>query len=208
MRNDFSFPDAYLEMNESGYFNVSNGIASTNINMQNYVWLYDMEWLPYETIINYEYDCESRAIVPFAFTGGGDLWAWYLECAPNIPVVFCPHDDNEGYFYAPSFEGALFRQILDFASQSNFYITDGKSWQMDLETARRYLLNWKSKFSKWFKNEWISEIERIICLDLKYYQYSKGGYYVLITPEEYEMLIKQYLDFNLLNKSFIWVIEE
>lgn len=194
------FQNNYIEMKNYGYFGNPD-----NTSQQNYVWLYDMEWFSYEKIINYNYDCESRSIVPFAFTGSGDLWAWHLDYSPYIPVVFCPHDDNEGYFYAPSFEGALFRQILDFASHSNFYIDSRKSWQMNLKEARKHLLNWQRKFEKWFEKDWISEIEKLINSDLKYYQYPKGGYYVLITPEECNVLVDKYLNFDLLNKNFIWV---
>ncbi|KNY27554.1 SMI1/KNR4 family protein [Pseudobacteroides cellulosolvens] len=208
LRDDFNFPSAYLEMNESGFFSGFDSSDMGNIHTKNYVWLYNMEWLSYDKIKNYGYDYESRAIVPFAFTGGGDLWAWYLDYKPYMPVVFCPHDDDEGSFYAPSFEGALFRQILEFASHSNFYVDDGKSWQMDLVSAREHLLNWKNRFEKWFKKEWISEIEKIISLDLKYYQYAKSGYYVLITPEECNILTKRHLDFELLDKSLIWTDEE
>ncbi|GEM_PF-6942780 len=55
------------------------------------------------------------------------------------------------------------------------------------------------------EKDWISEIEKLINSDLKYYQYPKGGYYVLITPEECNVLVDKYLNFDLLNKNFIWV---
>lgn len=129
-----------------------------------------------------------------------------------MPVVYCLHDDYEATYYATSIEEALFRQILDFSSHSNFYVEQGDSYQMSLDEARFYLTGWKLKFGKWFKEEWLSEIDRLLCMELKFYKYPSKemgeGHYVLITPEECDYLTKKYLYFDLIDRNFQWISEE
>lgn len=212
LREDFNFPVAFYDMDKSGWFDKKNYTDRDSIGDKTYLWMNDIQWLSLEKIINYEYeDYQSKSIVPFGTTGG-DIWGWHLDYKPIMPVVFCTHDDEEGTFYAKTYEGALFRQILDFASQNNFCTQEGNKWEMSLLIARKHLMNWKNKFEKWFEKEWINEIDRLIGLELKYYETVSptvvGGYYVLITPEECRDLTKKYLDFELLDRSFIWVNED
>lgn len=213
LRDDFRFPEVFTKMDKYGWLNGSNFIGRDNFDMRGYLWFNEIKWLTCDKIINYEYDeYQSNSIVPFGFSAGGDIWGWHLDYTPDMPVVFCPHEDAEGVFYAPSFEGALFRQILDFASQNNFCINEGKRWEMNLEAARRHLLNWKNKLGKWLNKEWVAEIDRLMGLELTYYEVVTptvvSGYYVLITPEENLNLTKKYLEFDLLDKTFVWVNEE
>ncbi len=70
-----------------------------------------------------------KVLLFFAKTGGGDLWAWNIDYLPGLPVVYCPHDDDEGVFYADSLEAAIFRHILEFVSQNNFCVNKGESWE-------------------------------------------------------------------------------
>lgn len=212
LREDFHFPPVYIEMEKRGWFNVADFKDRDSIEMQTYIWFDDMEWLSHDQIINYEYDADrSRTVVPFAVTGGGDIWGWYLDDKERMPVVLCCHDDVEGHFYAPFFEAALFRHILEFASQNNFSVGTGEPWEMELLVARKHLLHWKDTFGQWFASEWLAEIDRLLKLDLKLYQVgnkpSAGDYYLLITPEECGELVRKYLDFGLLDKTFLWTID-
>ena len=81
---------------------------------------------------------------------------------------------------------------------------------MDLGLARKHLLNQKNTIGKWFPKEWISEIDGIMNLELKYYEFVTptviSGYYVLITPEECKNLVRKYLNFDLLDNIFTWTI--
>ncbi|MCB2362148.1 hypothetical protein [Clostridium estertheticum] len=213
IKKDFCFPEMFLSMNDLGWLDSNNIVYGESLVSQKYLWLYDMRWLTCNKVINYEYDeDESDSIVPFAYTSGGDKWAWYLEDKPLLPVVFCPHDDDEGIIYAENIEAAVFRQILEFASQNNFNLEECKSWEMDVQMAKKHLVNWKNKFKKWFKKEWINELDKLISSDLKYYENKfarhTGRYYVFITPEEANEKIEKYLNFDLLNKPFIWTIED
>lgn len=210
---NFSFPQTYCEMEKQGFFDIANFSNEDEAMKQKYVWLNEMEWMKRAEIINFDYDQDrSNLIVPFAFNANGDIWGWCLKHKNIMPVVYCLHDDYEATYYAASFEEALFRQILNFSSQSNFYVEKGTSYQMDLDEARIHLNCWKLRFGNWFKEEWLSEIDRLLSLELKFYEYSSTkmgkGHYVLITPEECESLIKKYLSFDLIDQTFQWISED
>ncbi|MHC1686070.1 MAG: hypothetical protein AB6733_24600 [Clostridiaceae bacterium] len=211
-KKGFSLPELFLSMDEQGWLDSENFIDLESCASQKYLWLYDMRWLTCNKIINYEYDEEVDYIVPFAYTGGGDKWVWYLKEKSVLPVAFCPRDDDEGVIYAESIETAIFRQILEFVSQNNFYVENKKQWEMDIVAAKKHLSNWKNRFEKWFKKEWIDELDNIISLDLKLYKHKferyTSEYYVFITPEEANEKIEKYLNFSLLNKTFIWTKED
>jgi hypothetical protein len=73
-----------------------------------------------------------KMFISFAHTGGGDRWVWYLDDSGRATVGLCCHDDTEGTFYAETIEGAIFRNILEFVSNSCFYInsSEAKSYQL------------------------------------------------------------------------------
>ncbi len=79
--------------------------------------------------------------------------------------------------------------------------------KITLEDARKVIIKWKKCFFKWFKKEWNDELEKLLNLELKFYKSDKSnGFYVLITPEEAELLIDKYIKFNLYNSPFVWTI--
>ncbi len=208
IKSNFDFPQLYIEMDRGGHLDSKNFIDMHHLESKEYIWFYDMEWITIENIKNYQRpDYQSENILVFAKTGGGDLWAWNLDYLPILPVVFCPHDDDEGKFYANSLETALFRHILEFASQNNFCIKEGNPWEFTIDDARKLISVWEKFFMKWFNEDWINEINKLTNLELKFYKPSKSdGYYVLITPEEADLLIEKYITFNLFEQPFVWTV--
>ena len=206
--NGFDFPELFTDMDIAGCLDSENFVDMNHLDTQKYLWFYDMEWFTIDEIKNYKRpNYQSNSIIVFAKTGGGDIWGWHLGYLPDLPVVYCPHDDDEGVFYAESLEAALFRHILEFVSQNNFCINEGESWQITIEKTRVLLREWKKRYFKWFKEEWIQEIDNLLNLDFKMYKPNKSdGFYVLITPEEAERLINKYIKFDLFERSFQWTI--
>ena len=79
----------------------------------------DMEWMPLQDIIDYRFeDYQLPGLVPFAFTAGGDLWCWQAvpDALAEPHVVECPHDCEEGSVYAPDFQTAIYRHLLEAAA--------------------------------------------------------------------------------------------
>jgi len=205
--NKFEFPKLFLDMHNLGW--TKPGL--------DYVWFNDMEWYSLDEILTWEKNKEkhivnSPSIIPFAHTGGGDVWGWYIEDIGNPIVVLCYHDDTIGKVYAENFEAALFRHILEFVSESNFYTLGGESYQIDCISAKRYISEWRNKFGQYFDPEWNKEIEKILLLDLKDYKDTRLSkvnleYEVFITPEETETLITKYILFDKIDTEIIWDIE-
>lgn len=200
-RDNFNFPNMFIFMNDSGWL---------NSNESKYLWVYDMRWIDCKKIQSYNYEDEADNIVPFAYTSGGDIWAWYLKNDLDLPIVLCPQDDEEAIFYAKDLQSAIFRQILEFASQNNFYVieSDGESWQMDENTAKRYFIDWKTRLMQWFDYEWIKVLDNLIDSNLKYCEVSfrnhTDKYYAFISQEELKSLIDKYIKFDLLDETIIW----
>lgn len=53
---NFSFPQIYIEMEKQGFFDIANFSNEDEPKKQKYVWLYEMEWMTREEIINFNYD--------------------------------------------------------------------------------------------------------------------------------------------------------
>lgn len=199
MNRESIIPKVYKEMESLNY---------TKANNKEYLWLYDMEWLEIDEILNYEYEeGESSEIIPFAHTGGGDKWVWILDNNVELPVGLCYHDDSEGIYYAKNLQDALFRQIIDFVSGSNFYIQDesAESYQMNIYNLRRHLNEWKTKLGKFFTKEKNEVIESLLKKELKLCRSKYGDWYALLTEEESNEIVNKFIDFELIDETFEWI---
>ena len=200
---DFEWPSAYRKLHEQGMFDKSKDDSG-------YLWLNDMEWMSADELASYEPEpTQCVETVPFAYTGGYDLWAFIDPVDDNrFPVGFCPRGDNEGIFYAPSFEGALFRQVLEFTSSCNFEpLEEGGSF-FTLEDARRQLSLWRNQLNFLFHPEWVDVIDHLMTLPLKLEQQfdkpSEYDYKVLISPNETLETFQKLVPWGLTNTSFPW----
>lgn len=133
-----------------------------NANNENYMWLFDMEWLTADNILNYQYEeGENRNLVPFAHTGGGDKRAWFIVDEKEYPVVLCYHDDCEGELCAKNIRDTLFRHIIEFVSGNNFYFEKEKlSVLANLKSKELFVCN--TKFGQWCVLLSIDEASKII----------------------------------------------
>ena len=81
----------------------------------------EVEWLTPKDIAGVDWPPHVvPGLVPFAATGSGDHWCWYLPWnkAGNLPVVFSPHDLNTATGFAPNFEGCIYRLVLEQFARS------------------------------------------------------------------------------------------
>lgn len=197
----YHIPLIYQKMDERGYINPRN---------ENYVWLNEMEWMPIDEIRTYEYDeGENKSIIPFAFTGGGDKWVWIVnDEKKEYPVGLCWHDEDNGIYYAKNTEDAILRQIIEYVSDSNFYITKSKAESYQISEYE--LMQWLEKWIKCFKNilndNYLGIIDGFRKLKLKHIESQYGQWDALLTLDESDELIKKYLNFDLLDEEFQWYV--
>lgn len=195
-------PQIYKDLNKKGYTNYRNFKSSADVN-QNYLWFIDLTWFTYDQIIQEE-EFFNINMIPFATTEGGDCWCLDLNHKNYVPIVCCYHGDGEGVYYAKTLEATLFRQILDFACNE---FTDGDNKdENSIMTGRQVILNWISELKRYFPNEWICELSNII--NSEDYAETEPGYFEMISESKYDELIKKYIDFELLDKTFIWTKED
>jgi len=106
-RYGFVLPPEYRAMEKAGYFDVQND--------DTYLWVPENEWMSPADILAYvPSDYHLPGFVPFAFNGARHHWCWWPEVGPAA-VVLCPHDCEEGEFDSPSFLGAAYRCMLEYA---------------------------------------------------------------------------------------------
>ena len=195
----FRIPEIYTEMSRKGFFNKDT-----------FLWLNDMEWIPIEKIGDYEYeDGESRSVVPFAFTGGGDKWVWVIDEGENdYPVGLCEGAEVNGIYYARNTRDAILRQIIEFVSGSNFYVNaeEAKSYQFSEAELKELLKKWKNSFEGILSDEQLELISRFSTMPLKHIESKYGEWYALLSDEESGEMIRKYLGFDRLDDEFEWFI--
>ncbi len=162
-----------------------------------------MEWMPLAEILNFEFFSFCKpGFVPFAFTGGGSLWCWYPEYATNgvVPVVHCPRDCNTGEFFAPHFLGAVYRQILDYASNLD---------REDESLARKHLKRWLDDLGPLFPIPWRSTVAMLLAAPCQRWEVGKFGrkQLGLLSPENYRSIVQRDLAFAKLNEEFQWMLD-
>jgi len=121
-RFGFKAPKEYHTLASKGLFkNDGPSVCTEFYEPGSYLWLNEMEWCSPVEIGSFEFQAyQLPGLVPFAITGGGDLWCWHPTMATEqgAPVLCCYHDDEMADVYAPNFFTALFRQALDFCMAS------------------------------------------------------------------------------------------
>lgn len=202
INSNYIIPSIYQEMNEKGFLNPNN---------ESYLWLNEMEWMSIDKIKEYEYDNgESNLIIPFAITGGGDKWVWVVNDEnKEYCVGLCERAESNGIYYAKSTEDAIFRHIIEYVSDSNFYLIkeEAKSYQVGEEKLKQQLATWRKKFPGILNNEYLGIIDMLSQLNLKYTKNKYGEWYALLSMEEQDELIEKYIRFDLLDDEFEWYIE-
>jgi len=193
-RFGFAVPEEYRRMRERGWFDSSKST---------YLWLYEMEWMSLRDICGGDrlfFQFAKSGLVPFAFTGGGDHWCWYPQYTADgvAPVVECPRDSEVGRFYAPSFLGAIYRQILDFACSQIAPAEESE--------ARQHLMRWRDDLGPLMPGNWREAVANLQSAPLRTAEsISARAGKMLLTPDENEILVRRDLAFDHLDEEFQWM---
>lgn len=202
INNKYNIPLLYKEMNDRGYLDK---------NKESYLWLNEMEWKTIDEIKEYEHeDGESKSLIPFAYTGRGDKWVWVIgDEDKEYYVGLCCAGEWEGNYYAKNIEDAIFRQIIEYAASSNFYLfkEKAKPYQISEEELKSQLVMWSKKLQGILNKEYLDIVDMLSGLNLKHIKNSYGQWYSLLSMEEEKELIEKYIKFNLLGEEFEWYLE-
>ncbi|MFG6369153.1 MAG: hypothetical protein K1W16_12150 [Lachnospiraceae bacterium] len=198
-----NIPQLYRKMNELAYINLSS---------KQFVWMYDMEWMDYKEVINYKYEeGESRDILPFAFTGGGDKWV-FVENSTNEPHIGrCYGGEAEGEYCAKNLEDAIFRSIIEFVSSTCIAITeDGKMGTKFFyeEQVKDILKDYLKIYNNLLPKEYLAVIQYLTTLSFKKCSFANAQWYALLSIEERDTFIERYLMFDLMDNTFDWFPED
>lgn len=142
-------------------------------------------------------------LIPFAQNGGGDWYCFYYneQQGDDIPIVMLNHDGDTADILAKNLQDFIFRQLLETAS--NYYMsedelknTDKVVWDLRamLNSHKKYLTEKQSKI-----------LEEVYSKDVTRYDEDTWG---MITSDEAYDIIKQEIDFPLLDEEFEYYNEE
>ena len=196
---NYIIPSVYQKMSDRGFFNI-----------ETYLWLNEMEWMPIDKIKEYEYDeGESKSIIPFAITGGGDKWVWVVDDEnKEYYVGLCERAESNGIYYAKNTEDAILRQIIEYVASSNFYIhkEEAESYQVNEDELKMQLEGWKNRFKGILNNDYLNIIGKLKELNLQHIKCKYGEWDALLSLEEQDELIDKYIIFDKIDDEFEWYI--
>ena len=199
-RYGLRLPPVYLEMRAQGWFEYAPP------DHPNLLWLPDAEWMSLKEIVYYQpAEYHKPGYVPFATTAGGDHWCWWPAEHPEV-IVSCPHDCYEGEFYAPSFTGFIYRQFLDFATQTGLNPTDD-SFDPECDPLQAQVLQDSAvRLTPYLPDAWRKTLEEIAAAaPTRIMHNGKDIGSALLTSEQYQAIVQRDLAFPLLDQRFFWM---
>ena len=200
MNERYKIPSIYQKMHKKGYTSIDN-----------YLWLNEMRWIPVDKILGYQHDeGESESILPFAITGGGDKWVWIIdEENEEYSVGLCERGEFNGIYYAENTENAIIRQIIEFVSDSNFYLSEAKAktYQISEYELKQILQKWRNSFTGILNERYLNIIDYLSGLSLKHVKSPYGEWDALLSVDESHEMLDKYISFDLLDEEFEWYIE-
>jgi hypothetical protein len=143
------FPQGYRTWQVSGYF-------KGRFKQSKYLWLHEAEWIPLAEIPGYDlWRITIPGLIPFAFNAAGDHWCFSTR-KPTSPgefeIWFCPHDEELGETYAPTFPAWFYRNCLAYASGG--FDEDPHS----IKEAKSNLRTWSKRLAEIQPGKWAEHL--------------------------------------------------
>ncbi|MFT7878834.1 MAG: SMI1/KNR4 family protein [Sulfurimonas sp.] len=217
---DFTFPEYFKRLWDDGMLNYMRGFEEGLKEGESWVdTVYptlrenppallhsgeaQMTLLTPEAILNFQtpefWDIETHKFIPFAKTLEGNYYAFYdnVKVKGEAPIVEIWDEMDDTEYYAKNFEDFIFRQMVESAEDIDKddlkveYDGDVHAYIADVERDI-------ASITPYLKADYIKLLKDI------YSREPKEGTlaYSLISMNESEEIVKEYLDFELFEKSF------
>lgn len=136
-------------------------------------------------------------LIPFAQNGGGDWYCFYYneQKENNVPIVILNHDGNTGEILAKNLQDFIFRKLLETAS--NYYISTDQLKNID-----KVIWDLKSMLNShkiYLTEKQTKVLDEVYSKNFIEYEEDTWG---MITLDEAYDIIKQEIDFSLLDDEF------
>ena len=221
---NFKYPELYKKLYENGMLDWGergqNWYATYwekfKVNPPLLLFGNDIELLEYNQIVeeieafkdpeDYRKTKPEFQFVPFAMTGGGDLYVFQFDkqLGDDVPITLVPHDCEEATILAKNLQDFIFRELLECVAVIDEY---SKAAEGDLKAN---LFNMLKTHKPYLNLQQIIKIEEIYNRELFDYKYkipngrefSETG---LISEDELEETLKQEIGFADLDKEFVYM---
>lgn len=195
-------PELYRKMHQLGYIDWRR-------HRERYVWLAEMEWIPFDEVVNYQYETDmTQEVLPFALTGGDDLWV-FIENGTEEPYIGrYYHPEDEGKYCAENLAGAILRSIIEFAAEPSVWLDEnGKVKEIDYseEEMQGRMNRYCEIFDGLLHPEYLEVIRQLSKKRFQKCTYNHQGHWLaLLSSEEKEAMVRRYLNFRHLDDTFVW----
>lgn len=189
-RYAFSLPETYKAMRAASCFDAQH---------EHHLQFTDLEWLRLEAIAAFEFDKHMiDGLIPFAQTLDGHLWAWnpQIDERHDASVVFCPDEDEVAVLYAPDFQTAIYRMLLD--ELANTFLVERGS----LAHAEVQLQVFVEAASPFLKDQWVERIQELMKRSL---QSTQTNFYGVLEEDELADILSDDVAYDRLDEEFCCV---
>jgi len=191
------WPDDYRKLQETG-------LLARLTDPDDPLWVGDAEFMPEDEIVSYEpLDYQKVEIVPFAFTGAGDYWAYLPDALPGSDIVLCPHDSDEAEYDTACIRDFIFKRMVEFAGGTSL---DGDGyWTPD--NAKQAISRVCISFADFLSPEMLAELRSIAnTVSLVITPFGPSDHFAkLISESRAKELIEKYAPMKRENTTFQWL---
>ncbi|MFG6376895.1 MAG: hypothetical protein K1W19_00980 [Lachnospiraceae bacterium] len=199
MFNKNHIPDLYRKMNKLGYLDYFS---------KHYIWMYEMEWMPYKEVMNYKYEEDmTKEVLPFAFTSGGDLWAFIENGTSHPHIGRYYHPEEDGEYCAKNFEDAILLDIIEFACSSSVLLNENGEAVSEIFSEQQivcYLKEYYKVYQGLLCQEYLDIIEYLSNLHFKKCSFHSSHWLALLSDGEADVMINRYLNFPKMGQPVVW----
>lgn len=197
MHRENGIPEIYKLIDQKGY---------TKSETNNYLWMYEMNWLPAEQIAKQPQEIVADTpLTRFAFTARNDSWCWKWTCCTAEPAVcLCEAVEDHGIYYAQNTADAIMRQIIEYCASANSALSSDnrEEYQIFEYQLKEQLLAWQSALEYIIPKSHIDTITLLMNMPLKMQSSKYGNWYALLSQDQMNQLIKSCVGFPLIDKKF------